>query len=209
MARKLSPPKPLPAGAAENIPVQSPRATQPRKSGRRLKLTKAVLKALVHARRAGLPITTCAACASISHATLLKWMHLGRQDAEAGVLTVYSDLVTQVAQAEADRVNESLERIRKAAVGEGVVEKTITVTKVGDGQPVTVVRERRAPADWRADAWVLERLDPASFATRSRTEVSGPDGGPVTVATWADLMRAADADPPGTTDAEPGDHDKG
>lgn len=36
-------------------------------------------------------------------------------------------------------------------------------------------------ADWRALAWSLERMQPEVFGTRSKTEISGPEGGPVSV----------------------------
>lgn len=33
--------------------------------------------------------------------------------------------------------------------------------------------------DWKRQAWLLERLEPTLFAPTTRTQISGPDGGPV------------------------------
>lgn len=35
--------------------------------------------------------------------------------------------------------------------------------------------------DWRALAWSLERMQPDVFGTRSKTEITGADGGPVQI----------------------------
>ncbi len=35
--------------------------------------------------------------------------------------------------------------------------------------------------DWRALAWSLERMQPEAFGSRSKTEVTGADGGPVQI----------------------------
>ncbi len=38
-----------------------------------------------------------------------------------------------------------------------------------------------AATDWRAAAWILERRHPDDYGRVTRTQVSGPDGGPVPV----------------------------
>jgi hypothetical protein len=42
--------------------------------------------------------------------------------------------------------------------------------------------------DWRALAWSLERMQPDVFGSRSKTEVTGPEGGPVQVEGRAPLL---------------------
>jgi hypothetical protein len=45
-------------------------------------------------------------------------------------------------------------------------------------------------SDWRASAWILEHRYPEEYGTKQRTELSGPDGGPIAVNTPA-LEQAA------------------
>lgn len=67
-----------------------------------------------------------------------------------------------------------------------------------DGVRALVVTVRKAAAsDWRAAAWILERREPDDWS--KRTEISGPDGGPVQVQNLAaeiaqQLKTATDAD---------------
>lgn len=46
---------------------------------------------------------------------------------------------------------------------------------------------RAADDDWRAAAWLLSRLYPEDFSRRTRTEISGPDQGPIQHRTDIDL----------------------
>ena len=41
--------------------------------------------------------------------------------------------------------------------------------------------------DWKADAWLLERLNPEVYATRSRVEMTGKRGGPIQTNTTVTL----------------------
>lgn len=78
---------------------------------------------------------------------------------------------------------EFAERTR-AARDKGVARLFNRVVEAGEG------------GDWRADAWLLERVAPDEFSTRVRTEVSGPDGGAVQAqvqvqVAWSDALGAA------------------
>lgn len=43
--------------------------------------------------------------------------------------------------------------------------------------------------DWRAIAWLLERMFPERFCVKQLLEVSGPDGAPITVQQAEPLVR--------------------
>lgn len=173
----------------------------PKRPGKTPKITRDAIKILVDARRLGMPLNTCAAYAQIHVDTLRDWMRRGEDEREAGRSTLFSQLAVALDKAESERVAESLLRIRQAAKGDAVAERVTVTTTAPDGRVLsTVTRERTVPADWKADAWVLERMRPKDFSPTQRAEVTGKDGGPIGVAsgTWADLLRAADADADGT-----------
>jgi transposase-like protein len=45
---------------------------------------------------------------------------------------------------------------------------------------------------WQAAAWFLERSFPGRWGRREKVEMSGPDGGPITLKGLADLMGVSD-----------------
>ena len=47
---------------------------------------------------------------------------------------------------------------------------------------------RSAPDDWRSAAWLLERLFPARYSNMRKLELTGADGGPITLAGLESLM---------------------
>lgn len=71
-----------------------------------------------------------------------------------------------------------------------------TTRAIGDGL-ASRVGAIAGSGDWRADAWMLERMHPDEFG--KRTEITGADGGPVqvhdvTAAIDAELARRSAAD---------------
>lgn len=44
------------------------------------------------------------------------------------------------------------------------------------------------PADWKADAWLLERHNPSAYKDTKRTEITGADGGAVQVSGLAEFL---------------------
>lgn len=62
--------------------------------------------------------------------------------------------------------------------------RTAATQAKSDGVRALVVTVRKAAtSDWRAAAWILERREPDDWS--KRTEISGPDGGPVQVQSLA------------------------
>ncbi len=97
-----------------------------------------------------------------------------------------------------DRVRDSfmlgaLQTIIQTARGyDAAASKVVTTTKVetltnsdgvviGENTEVTTVQTDERVRDWKAAAWLLERMDPARFARITRHEVTGAEGGPVEV----------------------------
>jgi hypothetical protein len=59
----------------------------------------------------------------------------------------------------------------------------------GKAQDAAVERIRRVGADdWRAEAWLLERMHPADFSLKQALELSGKDGGPVAVSAGVSVV---------------------
>jgi len=92
------------------------------------------------------------------------------------------------ANAEAER--DSVDTIGRAGNLHSIetkrVRKHVGVTKDGEviyAEEVTVTEK---PPDWRAEAFRLERRFPTRWGQTVRNEITGPDGGPVTV----DLLMA-------------------
>jgi hypothetical protein len=86
---------------------------------------------------------------------------------------------TSIARARARAVQSNVVELRAAARGGQLIQRTVETTENRDGSITTKTTERHAGPDWRANAWWLERQDPAEFSAVERREISGPDGGPI------------------------------
>jgi len=132
--------------------------------GRPTKCT-AATTAIVAAHIAkGLPKRHAYALAGITHTAAEDWIRRG----EGGELR-FAAFSAACARARAEHVEVRIQRIQAAAAGSG------------DGRP----------GDWRADAWLLEKLEPQDFG-KHRVELSGPEGGPLQVNDAPDLSRLSD-----------------
>lgn len=137
--------------------------------GAPLKLTEMVIVELRNALRTGAYVETAVAHVGIHKDTYYRWMRKGREEREhidngkrpRKTYGLYLRLYDAVIKAQADAEVRDLAIISKAAEDH-----------------------------WQAAAWKLERRNPDRWGRR-RTEISGPDGGPIAVDNWADLVAAA------------------
>lgn len=177
---------------------------QPRKAqgdprsprGSRSKLTPEVLEALAKAKRLGVPDNHACRMVNVHQATLYAWLQQGKEHREQGKKSPYRELSERFEKAVGERTAESLLRIRNAANGGAVVERTTVTVTHADGTTTTTSKEKVAQPQWTADAWFLERTDPVNFAQKVRTELTGANGGPVQVSnkTWTEMvLEAAEA----------------
>jgi transposase len=124
---------------------------------------------VVEALRAGNYMETAAAYAGISKSILYKWLADGREVrqkvAKGGIA---SDL-------EAKQL-ELLDAVEKARAEAEV-------------RNVHLIQQAAQGGTWQAAAWFLERSHPGKWGRREKVEMSGPDGGPITLTGLADLMR--------------------
>lgn len=173
------------------------------------KLTPDRRMVLIDGKRVGLSNAMCAARAGISESILYKWIQDARGHRETGRKPLPWDrdaknwkdrtspreskeleLLEAMERAEGDRLAEALLHIREAAKGGAVTERVTTTTTGPDGAAQTTTREKVAQPDWKAAAWLAERTRRQDYGV-TRTEVTGADGGPVQVSTWADVVRRA------------------
>lgn len=161
-------------------------------AGNKTRCNKKVVDLLTKARRLGLPLSQAAKHVGVNEGTVYIWLRKGKEAIQSGHGGIYRQLVEDLDRAEADRAADSLLRIHQAAKGGEVVERTTTTITDAQGNQTTRTVERKLPADWKADAFFLERRHPDEFGRRLRQEVVGEDGGPVKVQTWVELMRRAD-----------------
>jgi transposase len=132
------------------------------------KLTPQVQERVVSALNAGNYQDTAARYAGITRATFYNWLERGRIEREriaAGEKAlkperIYLDFLDAVENARANAEVRSVALIQKAA-NEGT---------------------------WQAAAWFLERSHPQRWARLNRTEISGPQGGPIETTVDAETL---------------------
>ena len=135
----------------------------------RTKLTSDVQEKIVQALGAGNYQEAAASFAGISKATFFAWLDRGRIERtrlEEGekprkAESIYLDFVDAVENARAQA------QVRHVA----------NITKAG------------ADGTWQASAWWLERSYPQQWGRFNRTEISGPDGGPIETTVSIDDLR--------------------
>lgn len=120
-----------------------------------------LIERLVAALRAGNYVETACAYAGIGTSTYYRWLQEAEKDDAPDYLRDLRDAV---------------ESARAAAIVRNV----------------KLIQDAAANGSWQAAAWWLERSQPHMWGRNDklRTEISGPDGGPVTVMSAAEARRA-------------------
>lgn len=127
--------------------------------GRPTKLTADIQQKIVSALTAGNYQETAAAYAGVARATFYNWLARGQAERDSIAAggkpnkseAAYAEFLDAVESARAQAEIRSVALIQKAA---------------NDGT-------------WQAAAWYLERSHPQKWGRLNRTEISGPDGGPI------------------------------
>lgn len=144
----------------------SSKPTRRKQTGRPTKLTDEVETDFLTALAQGSYIETACNFAGVARDTYYGWMERARKAREkGGKLTVAEQRLVDFS----DNVKNVLAR-----------------SEMGDLKRIKVAAE----SQWQAAAWRLERRYPERWG-RTRHEITGPDGGPVAVANWAELVMAA------------------
>jgi hypothetical protein len=123
---------------------------------------------LTRATAVGLPVGQAADAAGVSRSTLFRWLSRGEdvvEETHDGQLDVNSPdphaaLYARVTRARATAAVRATGHIEEAARGAVVSETHRTWTDPVTGEHRSERRVRRRPGDWRAAAWMLDRLDP-------------------------------------------------
>src|SRR5262249_37238654 len=121
-------------------------------------------KIIIDGVAAGVPRHFAAERAGVDDSTVRRWAIRGRREKSG----IYCTFLTALKKAEADAVAACVARIRRAAQGGQLVERTTTTTTRKDGSSTTKTVEKVAPGQWTADAWWLERRHPDEFAGNRR-----------------------------------------
>lgn len=135
-----------------------------------LKLDDTRKERLLEALRAGNYIETACAYAGVSKSSFYNYLAQGRKAREQDERTEQDEwaleLLDAVEKARADAEVRNVHLIQQAAQG----------------------------GTWQAAAWFLERSMPGKWARREKVEMSGPEGGPITLAGLAELMNVRGED---------------
>lgn len=137
--------------------------------GRPTDLTPEIQEALCAAIDKGVPIRYACALAEVGVSTFYGWIEKGERDEKSGETSAYSDFANAVTRARARKTERLLVKLEKYA------NETNFVTGMHDLKGLI---------------WLLERTEQQDFAPRQKTEISGPNGGPVQMS-LADVVRLA------------------
>jgi hypothetical protein len=99
---------------------------------------------------------------------------------------LYVDYRSAVEKAMAEGEMGALGVVAKVAAGGALLSRKTRTDPAG----ATIVEEKHARPEWTAAAWMLERRHPRRYGQLRRTEISGPEQGPVAM-TWVDAVKAA------------------
>jgi hypothetical protein len=132
--------------------------------GRRTLLTAETQALIVEALAAGNYLETAAQYAGIAKSTLYNWLDRGR---------------TEIERLNLDADAEPNAKEAKYVEFVDAVEKTRAQSEV---RAVALIRKAAMEGTWQAAAWYLERSHPQKWGRMQKVEHSGPEGGPMQVA---------------------------
>ncbi|MEQ7008418.1 hypothetical protein ABN028_19790 [Actinopolymorpha sp. B17G11] len=174
------------------------RRRRPRKPGRPTLLNPEVERRLVDAVRLGAPVAVASAHAGISEQSFYNWMNAGREEIEARDAgeppnpdhEPHMRLWERIIDARAAATIRNVGQLQKAAAGGYVTEETTRKFRDPEtGRIITETTTKRAPVDWRAAAWWLERQQRSHFGKGvDQVELTGANGGPLQVEATVDVQ---------------------
>jgi len=129
------------------------------------------VKVILEAIRIGVPLSKAAPLAGISYPTLNNWRVRGEKEKQGK----YHDFFIALEKAKADFIGECLKRINEAAEGGQILTTTKKFFRQGDGLRCLIVIKRKTHPDWRAAAWLLERLYPDEYGVNQMKTSDTPD----------------------------------
>jgi hypothetical protein len=141
--------------------------------------------------RVGVPIVHATAAAGISRATYFIWINRGQDAADlrdAGQPIPeheqpYLDFFDAATRARSEAITRAVANVAKAAAGGYPIREIERTYRNAEGKLVTEREVVRAPIEYRAATWYLERADRENFGKSTvDVQLSGPDGGPVQIA---------------------------
>lgn len=147
-----------------------------RPPGRPSKLTPETVDRLLKAIKAGATVRNAAIYAGIGESTFHEWMAQARDESPRPEFLEFAE---QIERARAELQVDILESVMETIKGGFVTKRTTRYSR--EGEPET--EEQYAPPDGRLGLDLLSRIWPTDFARRSAMEVSGPEGGPIELAT--------------------------
>ena len=123
----------------------------------------------------------------VNHRTFYRWLARGKVDLEEGTASLHADLAAMLDEVRPAWISARVEEVLDAA---GVKEHTNTtvtlkpmvvkgeLVKDPDTNAPVMVREEKTsvkvfPGDWRASAWLLERLENATFGRKDKLDLKG------------------------------------
>mgnify|MGYP003642701083 CR=1 FL=1 len=132
-----------------------------KKAGRKTLLNEARLEAITTLLRAGSYIDDSCKSVGISVGTFYNWMSRGQVQRERQTAGL------EIEEKETPFL-EFLEAV-EVADAEGIVGHVMNIDHAAKN------------GAWQASAWILERKQPKKWGRHDRTEISGPEGGPINI----------------------------
>jgi hypothetical protein len=166
------------------VTVNSP--DRPAATGRRWRLTPHTHAKIVEAVRAGNHLQTAAAYAGVGYSTLFKWLAEARELPE-GVQDSRRELLEAIESAQAENEKRVIAKVIEQ------IEGGYTLRKYRKVLPNGAVEEQEdiAPPDGRLGMIYLGRRHPQRWSQKAAVEISGPDGGPIAVASETQVQMIA------------------